>query len=228
MLFSRRQFVKSGASVVAAGSAVPAMLMNIAHARAAENDASTKDRVLVCFELNGGNDALNTLIPYKDPQYKIVRPTLAIPENDILSLDQKAGVGLHPSMSALNDLFKQKQLAVIQGAGYPNANRSHFRSMEIWHRGDPRAEVNTGWLGRYYETACREHKSAVPIVHYGKNRPEAFKAGRAPSMSINAIDDFYPMNQKPESVAISKLYKNMTAQGSGEMKEPTVKPSDVL
>lgn len=223
MIFSRREFLSSGATVVAASAAVPTMLMNLAAARAAENDKSTKERVLVVFELSGGNDGINTLIPFKDPAYTTVRPTLAIPEKDLLVLDPNTGVGLHPSMIGFADLYKNKQLAVVQGAGYPNANRSHFRSMEIWHRGSPDNAVTTGWLGRYFDTSCKDCKAAVPIVHYGKNRPEVFKAGRAPAMSINAIDDFYPMNQKPESVAISKLYKDMKADPA-----MTTKPEDIL
>ncbi len=225
MIFSRRQFMKSGATVFAAGATVPTLLMDLAAARAAENDKSTADRVVVVFELSGGNDGLNTLIPVKDPNYVKVRPTLAIPESQVLTLDPSTGVGLHPSMTGFAELFKNKNLAVIQGAGYPNSSRSHFRGMEIWHRGDPSEAVTTGWLGRYYETSCKDCKSAVPIVHYGSQRPEIFKAGRAPAISINAIDDFYPMNQKPESVAISTLYKNMK-QGAPDMTE--MKPSDVL
>jgi len=227
MIFSRRQFMQSGATVVAAGASVPAMLMNLAAARAAENDKSTKDRVLVVFELNGGNDGINTLVPFKDPAYAKLRPTLAIPEKDLHVLDAATGVGLHPSMEGFAQLFKNKNLAVIQGAGYPHANRSHFRSMEIWHRGSPENSVTTGFLGRYYETALsKENTCAVPIIHYGKNRPEIFKAGKAPAMSVNAIDDFYPMNQKPESVAISTLYKNM--KGADPAMMPGAKPDDVL
>ncbi|HSI33652.1 MAG: DUF1501 domain-containing protein [Phycisphaerae bacterium] len=229
MIISRRQFLNSGATVVAAGATVPAMLMNLAHARAAENDKSTKDRVLVVFELSGGNDGINTLVPYKDPAYAKMRPTLAIAEKDLNILDAHTGVGLHPSMTGFADLFKNKQLAVIQGAGYPQANRSHFRSMEIWHRGSPDNAVTTGFLGRYYETACaKDNASVVPIIHYGKNRPEIFKAGKAPAMSVNAIDDFYPMNQKPESVAISTLYKNMKAGADPAMAGGPMKPEDVL
>ncbi len=208
MIFSRREFIKSGATVFAIGAGVPTMMMNLARARAAENNAATKDRILVVFELNGGNDGLNTVIPIRDPLYVVNRPTLAIPEAQGLMLDDK--VALHPSMTDFHQMFKDKQLAVIQGAGYPNANRSHFRSMEIWHRGDPTDQCNTGWLGRYYEKALAEiNKSAVPVVHYGQKRPEVFKAGRAPAISVNAVDDFYPMNEKPESVAISTLYKDM-------------------
>lgn len=228
MIFSRREFMSSGATVFAASAAVPTMLMNLAAARAAENDKSTKERVLVVFELSGGNDGINTLIPFKDPAYTTVRPTLAIPEKDLLVLDQNSGVGLHPSMTGFAELYKNKQLAVVQGAGYPNANRSHFRSMEIWHRGSPDNAVTTGWLGRYFDTSCKDCKAAVPIVHYGKNRPEVFKAGRAPAMSINAIDDFYPMNQKPESVAISKLYKDMAVKPEARNPKSEMMPEEVL
>ncbi len=215
MIISRREFMRSGASVVALGGTVPAMLMNLAYARAMENDPSTKDKILVVFELNGGNDGINTVIPINDPNYALARPTLAIPKNDVLMLDEWAG--LHPSMQPLHEVFKEKQLAVVQGVGYPNANRSHFKSMEIWHRGDPGGEFNTGWLGRWYEREKMEkNQSVVPIVHYGQSRPMMFKSGRAPSISINSIDDFYPKNGKPESVAISKLYKDLKT-GGGEM-----------
>jgi uncharacterized protein (DUF1501 family) len=208
MIFSRREFLRSGASVVALGGSVPAMLMNLAQARAADNDQPTKDKILVIFELNGGNDGINTVIPILDPNYALVRPTLAIPRNEVLMLDDT--VGLHPAMTGFHELFKNKQLAVVQGVGYPNANRSHFKSMEIWHRGDNGSEFNTGWLGRWYEKhQMATNQSVVPIIHYSQNRPIMFKSGRAPALSVNAIDDFYPKNGKPESVAISTLYKGM-------------------
>ncbi len=218
MYFSRREFLRTGASVVALGGTVPAMLMNLAYARAAENDPATKDKILVVFELNGGNDGINTVIPIGDPNYVLARPTLAIPKNDVLMLDDWAG--LHPSLAPFHELYKNKELAVVQGVGYPNANRSHFKSMEIWHRGDPAGEFNTGWLGRWYEKEkMADNKSVVPIVHYSQNRPLLFKSGRAPAISINSIDDFYPKNGKPESVAISKLYKDMKASDVPAMDE---------
>src|SRR5688500_4496829 len=108
MFFSRREFLKSGASVIAVGAGVPAMVMNLAHARAAENARSGKERVLVIFELNGGNDGLNTLIPIMDPQYKVLRPTLAVPEATALGLGD-GKVALHPSMTGFHDLYKARQ-----------------------------------------------------------------------------------------------------------------------
>lgn len=218
MIFSRREFLRTGASVMAVGSTVPAMLMNLAYARAAENDPATKDKILVVFELNGGNDGINTVIPINDPNYVLARPTLAVPRNDVLMLDDM--VGLHPALAPFHELYKNKELAIVQGVGYPNANRSHFKSMEIWHRGDPGGEFNTGWLGRWYEKEkMAQNQSVVPIVHYSQGRPMMFKSGRAPAISINAIDDFYPRNGKPESVAISQLYKDMKSADAPMMDE---------
>ncbi len=230
MIVTRRQFLRNGASVVAVGSSVPAMLMNLAWARAEENDRSTRQRVLVVFELNGGNDGLNTLAPVADPNYALARPTLAIGRDAALMLDDS--VGLHPSMTAMRGLFNDKRLAVIQGVGYPNANRSHFKSMEIWHRGDPGGEFNSGWLGRWFEKSqMADNRCPVPIVHHSQNRPLLFKSGRAPAISINSIDDFYPRNQKPESLAIGSLYKSsatIDAMGHAPDGTSALSPDEVI
>lgn len=214
MRITRREFMKSGASVVAIGAGVPAMLAHVAQARAEDNNASTRERILVVFELNGGNDGINTVIPLADKHYTVARPTLAIPPTAALELEK--GVALHPSMTGMHELYKAGHLAVIQGAGYPNANRSHFRSMDIWHRADPGTNVNTGWIGRYYEKTDHPPTSPVSLVHYGQRRPEMFKAGKAPSISINAIDDFYPSDGKPESLATSMLYQGKSKMGEGD------------
>lgn len=217
MIITRRDFLKTGASVVAVGAGVPAFLGQVAQARAAENDKSTANRVLVLIELNGGNDGLNTVIPIDDPAYAAARPTIAIGKEAALGLDK--GVALHPSMTAMQELFKSGRLAVIQGAGYPNANRSHFHSMDIWHHGDPEGRATNGWLGRYYERTEQPPKSPVSVVYFGQKRPEAFRAAKAPAISVNAIDDFYPSDAKrPESAAVNKLYQRKDAAGdSAEM-----------
>jgi uncharacterized protein (DUF1501 family) len=162
MIISRRKFLRTGGSVVAV-SAAPAMLWNVAAARAAENNRSTAGRALVVVELNGGNDALNTVIPIANPLYAVNRPTLAVGRREALMLEK--GVGLHPAMAGLRDLYVKGQLAIVQGVGYPNPSRSHFRSMEIWHRGHL-GDVATGWLGQ----------STRAAVHYGAGGAELFKA----------------------------------------------------
>lgn len=166
MIISRREFMRNGASAVAVGAAMPRALRSMAPSRAA-------NRVLVVVELNGGNDALNTVIPVGDPLYAMARPTLAIRRSETLMLDGK--VGLHPAMKPMHELFERGQLAVIQGVGYPSASRSHFRSMEVWHRGLLSADVTSGWLGRYCEQAMGG-RDVASMVYGGTELPEIFKA----------------------------------------------------
>ena len=111
------------------GSTVPAFLGRTAHAADPVGKAS-KDTVLVVVQLTGGNDGLNTVIPFKDPEYAKLRPTLKIGENEVKKLNDS--FGLHPAMDGLAKLHDSGELCVVQGVGYPNPNQSHFRSMDIW------------------------------------------------------------------------------------------------
>ncbi|MCI5083419.1 MAG: hypothetical protein MRY78_17100, partial [Saprospiraceae bacterium] len=109
------------------------------------------DRVLVLVQLNGGNDGLNTLLPV-DQYDKLasVRENILIPENQLISLTDT--LSLHPNMQGVQSLYDDAKLAIIQSVGYPNQNRSHFRSTDIWTSGSPAEEFwTTGWLGRYLE-----------------------------------------------------------------------------
>lgn len=104
-------------------------------------------KTLILLELNGGNDGLNTVIPFTDPAYYRLRPQLAIPRDQVISLDGK--VGLHPALEPLATSFRDGDLAVVQGVGYPNPNRSHFRSIEIWETGSSSNQyLDDGWLAR--------------------------------------------------------------------------------
>ena len=135
-MLSRRDFVKTslrGASLFAMAPAVPGFLAATARAAAPLQDG----RVLVVVQLDGGNDALNTVVPHADPNYAKLRPTLKIQKRDLVRLSDT--LGLHPSLKPLGKLLQDGQLAVIPGVGYPNPNRSHFESTAIWHtaRFDP-------------------------------------------------------------------------------------------
>ena len=105
-----------------------------------------KDPVLVVLQLSGGNDALNTIVPYGDPLYAENRPSVRVPEDQVLAINDS--IGFHPSMAPLKELYDQGKVAVIQGVGYTNPNRSHFRSMDIWHTCDPDKVGTEGWMGR--------------------------------------------------------------------------------
>ena len=112
---------------------------------AAATEAKAGLPVLVVVELGGGNDGLNTVVPYADDLYSKARPTLRIEPNFVLKLNDR--VALHPSLKDLHKLWEAGDLAVVQGVGYPDPNRSHFRAMEIWHAGDTGPVPDAGWLG---------------------------------------------------------------------------------
>jgi uncharacterized protein (DUF1501 family) len=168
-MFSRRQFLTSSlksASLVALGSVVPQFV-----ARTAQAAAPGKDSILVVVEMTGGNDGLNTVIPYADDLYHKARPTLRQTKDSVIRLDDH--VGLHPGLQAMRPLWEQGQLAVVQGVGYPNPERSHFEAMDIWHTADPKRILTTGWLGRTAAESKNE-TGGVPILHLGsRNLPLA-------------------------------------------------------
>ncbi len=115
---------------------------------------ATDRNVLVVIQLNGGNDGLNTFIPYESPQYYDFRKAIAIPKEQVLKTAAD-GMGWHPALSGFADMQQAGHLAVIQNVGYPNPNRSHFRSIEIWQTASSESEyLSTGWLGRYLDATC--------------------------------------------------------------------------
>jgi uncharacterized protein (DUF1501 family) len=157
--FTRRDLIKHGVLLASASVALPAFLGRSASAMAAamagvSSVAGVPDeRILVVVQFSGGNDGLNTVVPLGMSEYYRVRSGIAIPEKDVLRLSGADEVGLHPQMGALGELYDEGQLAIVQGVGYPNPNRSHFKSMDIWHTADTSATGN-GWLGRYFDSEC--------------------------------------------------------------------------
>jgi uncharacterized protein (DUF1501 family) len=148
----------AGLSYVSLAGAMPGLFARVAEA-SAQADAS--DHALVVVELEGGNDGLNTVIPFEDPLYYRNRRTLAIPRKEVIPLSDR--VGLNPRMKALGELYREGRVAVVQGVGYPDPDRSHFRSMEIWHTASTEpAAPGTGWLGRYLDTLLPSPAPAVP------------------------------------------------------------------
>jgi uncharacterized protein (DUF1501 family) len=143
-----------------------------------------KAPVLVVLQLSGGNDYMNTVIPYNDPLYRDYRPRVAIPEEQILPLDDE--VGLHPSMGPLRDMYNQGKLAIIHGVGYPNSVRSHFRSMDIWHTCEPDKTGTEGWLGLATRALDPLKENIVTAVSFG---PCMFRALVAPGVPVACVDD---------------------------------------
>lgn len=150
MTLSRRDLLKSGLAI--AGISYSWSELCLLAARAGNMQArKPNQKVLVIVQLAGGNDGLNTVIPYGNGSYYQARPNIGVKPDQILPLNGQ--LGLHPSMKALHNLYQQRKVGILLGLGYPNANLSHFRSIEIWQTANPDRIVDTGWLGRYLDLA---------------------------------------------------------------------------
>ncbi|MEY3231981.1 MAG: hypothetical protein RL689_2070 [Planctomycetota bacterium] len=209
--FSRREFLSSGLMLASAAASIPAFLNRSAlamHAQAAGLSSVPgvpDDHVLVVVQLGGGNDGLNTVVPFADPIYHRVRPSIGIKENEALKLSGVDGIGLHPQMGPMKDLFDDGLLGIVQGVGYPNPNRSHFKSMDIWHTADTSA-TGDGWLGRYFDAECCGYGKGESGTAPSNPSPPGIAIGRAAPLSMQgrAI--------KPVSFESAELFKWSAAE----------------
>jgi len=189
MSSTRREFIKAtlGASTVwSLSAAVPELLVRSAAAAPASDD---RDTVLVVVQLSGGNDGLNTLVPYEDDEYARNRSTLRLPTDKLHKID--SSLAFHPRMGAFARLYKEGYLGVVQGVGYPNQNRNHDEAMRIWHTAEPQQpDCRTGWLGRVADRACEANGANLPVAFVGPiARPFALNAERAVVPTIRSADD---------------------------------------
>jgi len=151
---TRREFIRAGGKglgFLALSQVAPSFVTRAASLGSPRPDKDAP--ILVLVQLAGGNDGLNTVIPFEDDNYYNLRPTIAVPRKDILPVAN--GVGLPQSCSDLHRLFSDGKLSILQNVGYPNPNRSHFRSMEIWETASDSDDMaHTGWVSRYFDNAC--------------------------------------------------------------------------
>jgi uncharacterized protein (DUF1501 family) len=198
MLTNRREFLRLGGStLLACGASVPAFLARSASALA-DQPRGGRGRVLVVLQLDGGNDGLNTVVPYADDAYRRSRPRLALPASQLHRLDDR--VGLHPALAGLMRLHENRQVALVQSVGYPNPNRSHFESMAIWHTGrlNPTA-ASPGWLARCLDQRFRDGGDA-PALHISESLlPQALQGAQRPVPSLARLQEFRRRLGIPES-----------------------------
>ncbi|TWU01326.1 DUF1501 domain-containing protein [Stieleria varia] len=189
--FKRRRFIKdalagsiAATSLWAIDSVAPDVLCQAAMA------ARSDHNVLVVVEMAGGNDGLNTIVPHSHDEYKKSRPKLAIAKADVLSIDGE--LGMHPSMTGFAQLLERGAFAVVQGVGYPDPNRSHFESMDIWHSCRRKTESReNGWLGRYLESARDAAGGDPPAIHFGSEKqPFALMSRDVRVPSIQSLAQF--------------------------------------
>jgi uncharacterized protein (DUF1501 family) len=174
-MLSRRQFLRQAAactSFLTLSGGVPSLFVRAAEGAA---KADRNDRVLVVIELGGGNDGLNTVVPFNDDLYYKSRPVLAIPHAEVIRLNDQ--VGLHPSMGPAGELFRAGKFTIVQGVGYPQTNRSHFRSMEIWQTASlAQTPPSSGWLGRVLDREGATGDGRVAGVAFTEPLPQALQS----------------------------------------------------
>jgi uncharacterized protein (DUF1501 family) len=185
-MLTRRDFLKHS-SLLALAPTVPGFLARTARAAAPARDG----RVLVVVQLDGGNDGLNTVIPYTDAEYAKLRPVLKQSPQRVLKINDQ--VGLHPSLTGFAKLLEQGRFAAVAGVGYPNPSRSHFRSMAIWQtaRFDPEEHKGLGWLGRALDGAAPAPGGAPGAMLIGDAQPPvALRGRRSVAAALNRLEDY--------------------------------------
>lgn len=200
MPINRRQFIKQSLGAVSVGLVMPKIFFG--KPLPADNDR----KILVIVEFAGGNDGLNTVIPYADPRYASLRPTLSFKDSELKDAQGRSTIisnelGLHPSMGKLKELYDAGKVAVVLGVGYPDPNGSHFESADIWHTGKLENRRSEGWLGRYAELALLG-KPGLPAMAVDDRLPKTFASGKVVIPNIPNFedyglqtDDFYPDNR---------------------------------
>ena len=144
--------------------------------------------VLVVVQLTGGNDFMNTVVPYTNPIYYDSRTKVFVPQDQVLPIGD--ALGFHPNLGPLKELHDQGKVAVIQGIGYPNSDRSHFRGMDIWHTCEPDKVANEGWLGKAIRELDPNKENVLTGVNLGRGLPRAMAAPGVPVTSVGDLDNY--------------------------------------
>ncbi len=207
----RRRFLRTslGASLaVGVHARVPKFLL-----RAAEASSQNSERILVVVQLSGGNDGLNTVVPYANDIYQRSRPKLALGKSQVVKIDDE--IGLHPELTGMRELLEQGRLTIVQGVGYEQPNRSHFESMDIWHTCQRKQEKRIdGWLGRFLDQASSASGLSggdVSALHFGRNQqPFALAARNIRVPSVTSLDEFQLRGSDRE--ALRQLISSLPTQ----------------
>ena len=180
--------------------------------------STKKDPVLVVLQLSGGNDGLNTIIPYTNPLYNDNRPAVRVPDDQVLQINDE--IGFNPAMAPMKRLYDDGKLAIIQGIGYPTPSRSHFRSMDIWHTCEPEKVGDEGWLGRMIAELDPTKENVLTGVNFGRGLPRAMVAPGVPVASVGNLESYGVLTgieieeQRTKALDVfSRVYSPMIGQG---------------
>ena len=176
------------------------------------------NKTLVVVQLNGGNDFMNTVVPYGNGLYRDFRPIVGVDQEHITPIDDY--IGFNNDVAPINDLYNKGQVAIIQGVGYPNSSRSHFRSMDIWHTCEPDIVANEGWLGKTVRMIDPSTENPLTAVSFGRGLPRALTAQEVMVTSVGDLDTYGLMSgiqAKEQKAQALDLFKRVytPAIGSG-------------
>jgi uncharacterized protein (DUF1501 family) len=220
-LHTRRQFLRTSLLGGALASTVPLFLEktfltldSMAAATTGQYTTGKDGTILIVLQLAGGNDGLNTVIPFGDDAYYKARPKIAIPANQVLRISDT--MGLNPRLTGMRDLYGAGNLALIQGVGYPNPNRSHFRSTEIWQTAsDADRNESEGWLGRYFDSCCQGADPAVGVA-IGGQTPQAFASSPPMGVAFSDPEQFRYMSESASDPKTAEIFmREMNDPNSG-------------
>ena len=182
------------------------------------NTNDHKQKNLVVIQLSGGNDYLNTLVPYQDGLYYDFRPNMGLEGDDLIPVDDKLAFNSH--MGTFKNLFDQDKMAVMMGIGYPEPNRSHFRSMDIWHTAEPTTTSAVGWLGKANSLIDPEGKNPITTVNFGRGLPRSLAMQGVSVASVGALETYGlytglsgAKNKDAMLDTVSRIYQPMSAEG---------------
>lgn len=204
---SRRAFIKKSAFATVGGMMIP----NFLKAFEMQNlgQSQTTDKILVVIQLSGGNDGLNTVVPYRNDIYYKSRPSIAIPSEKVLKLNDE--VGLNPAMESLRALYDDGLVSVINNVGYPNPDRSHFRSMDIWQTASESTEyLNTGWIGRYLDANCAGNCVPYQALEIDDTLSLSMKGEKVKALSVQDPEKLY---KQVSGNFINKVVQNSPVEG---------------
>ncbi|TBL70064.1 DUF1501 domain-containing protein [Paenibacillus thalictri] len=208
MKMTRRDFLIKGTALLAAlGLRGPIVLADdgLPISSTVSSDPGVDNPVLVVVQLSGGNDGINTLVPYGMGGYFDARSTLRITQSEVLALTSQ--VGLHPSLTGLKALYDKGKLAIVQGVGYPKPDHSHFRSMEIWQTAEPEKYLRTGWLARYVESSLRSSTNPLRAIQIGNAANKAFNSDSIGVPVIQTVESFNFFDAKTPKADQNRLSK---------------------
>jgi uncharacterized protein (DUF1501 family) len=224
-LHTRRQFLRTSMLGAAASWTLPIFLEKTFFALDAmaanaltQTPTGKDDTILVVLQMAGGNDGLNMVVPYADDAYYRSRPTLGLPADKILKLNSY--LGLNGKLTGLKALFDEGHLSVVQGVGYPNPNRSHFRSTEIWQTAsDADRNVSEGWLGRYFDNCCAGADPTVGVA-IGEEMPQAFAAKTPTGITFSRPEQFrWTSSEKGEDRMTAEEFFFRQLNGSADSED---------